>query len=212
MKKVRVVGLGPGNLDYLLPIAKRVIEESEILIGGSRHLEALSINNKEKILLDGNYKKVMEFLEYNYSKYDIAVVVSGDTGFYSLSSMVKKYVPIDNLEFIPGISSLQYMFSKLCLTWDKALMKSVHGRKFDYIDCIDKYSYIGLLTDNVSTPVSIAEELIKYGYSDDIIFHVGERLSYEDELITSCSPLQASKGDFDPLSVVIIENKGYKGE
>jgi cobalt-precorrin-7 (C5)-methyltransferase len=126
--------------------------------------------------------------------------------------MVKKYVPIDNLEFIPGISSLQYMFSKLCLTWDKALMKSVHGRKFDYIDCIDKYSYIGLLTDKVSTPVSIAEELIKYGYSDDIIFHVGERLSYEDELITSCSPLQASKGDFDPLSVVIIENKGYKGE
>lgn len=212
MKKVRVVGLGPGNMDYLLPKGKRAIEKSEIIVGGTRQIQMFDNNFIEKISLDGRYKEVMDFLKSNCGKYDIAVVVSGDTGFYSLSSMVKKNVPMKYLEFIPGISSLQYMFAKLCFSWENALLKSLHGRNFDYKEKLEEYKYIGLLTDKTNRPEIIAQNLMENGYGDKLIIHIGERLSYDDEKVTSVTLREAASGKYDTLSVVVIEKIEEKGD
>ena len=41
MEKIQILGLGPGNLDYTLPIVLKKIKESEVIIGGKRHIESL---------------------------------------------------------------------------------------------------------------------------------------------------------------------------
>ena len=47
--KINVLGLGPGNLDYTLPAAIKKLEETEVVIGGKRHIESLGkyAENKE---------------------------------------------------------------------------------------------------------------------------------------------------------------------
>ncbi|MGL5710296.1 MAG: SAM-dependent methyltransferase, partial [Cetobacterium sp.] len=40
-KKLSVLGLGPGNLDYLTRAGFKVITDSEIVIGGERQLEEI---------------------------------------------------------------------------------------------------------------------------------------------------------------------------
>ena len=48
MEKIKILGLGPGNLDYTLPIVLKKIEESDVIIGGKRHLESLGKYTKNK--------------------------------------------------------------------------------------------------------------------------------------------------------------------
>ena len=42
MKKINVVGLGTGNIDYLTGAGIKCIVSSDILIGGERQLENIS--------------------------------------------------------------------------------------------------------------------------------------------------------------------------
>ena len=48
MKKINILGLGPGSLDYILPAVLKKIEESDIIIGGKRHIESLGKYSENK--------------------------------------------------------------------------------------------------------------------------------------------------------------------
>ena len=51
MNKIWIIGLGPGHEDYILPIAKRKIWGSDIIIGGQRHLESVVTEAEKKCTL-----------------------------------------------------------------------------------------------------------------------------------------------------------------
>lgn len=206
MNKVYVVGLGPGHRDYILPIALKVINNSEVIIGGKRHLESIDTESKETYILDGRLESFIDFIKQNYNEKKIAVVVSGDTGFYSLLKYIKRNLNKEIIEVIPGISSMQYMFSKLGESWDDAYIGSLHGREENFIEKIKKYKKVGLLTDKKWTPSSIANELVKNNLSDRTIY-VGENLSYEDEKIYKFKENDIKENAPYKMSVVVIINE-----
>ena len=41
MNKVHILGLGPGNPNYILPVTKKIIKDSDIIIGGKRNIESI---------------------------------------------------------------------------------------------------------------------------------------------------------------------------
>lgn len=61
---------------------------------------------------------------------------------------------------------------------------SMHGRETNYIDMLKVKNGVILLTDDKNTPYVIAKNLYDQGFKNLEII-VGERLSYEDETITS---------------------------
>jgi len=75
MNKFSVVGIGPGHLDYLLPISLKAIENAELLIGGRRHLDLFSRLNKKELELKSNYDEVFSYIQKNYPIQNIAVLV-----------------------------------------------------------------------------------------------------------------------------------------
>ena len=181
--KINVLGLGPGSLDYTLPVVLKEIEKSDIIIGGKRHIESLEkyAENKEYYYIKADLQKVLNFIEKNRNK-KISLILSGDTGFYSMLAFMRKHFKANELNVIPGISSIQYMFAKVSDYWNNAFVSSVHGREIDYVEKLHEFGKIGLLTDNKNTPQKIAERLVEAGMGDAIIF-VGENLSYENERI-----------------------------
>ncbi|SJZ52428.1 precorrin-6Y C5,15-methyltransferase (decarboxylating) [Cetobacterium ceti] len=182
--KIKVVGLGPGNLDYLTGAGLKAIKESEIVIGGKRHLEEIEslLNNQGKYTL-GKLSDMIYFIDCNKNK-KITIVVSGDTGYYSLLTYLRKNLSEEKLITIPGISSFQYLFGRLNMTWEKFSLYSVHGRDCDYIEALKKSDRgIVLLTDGINNPITISENLVKHNFKNIEVI-VGERLSYEDEKIT----------------------------
>ena len=182
MNNIKIIGLGPGHKDYILPIAQNLIKESQIIIGGKRNIENIQdwVEGKEIYYIDRYLDKMIEFIERNPNK-NMAIVVSGDTGFYSLLSYIKENLD-EKVEVITGISSIQYMFSKMGDVWNDAFISSVHGRELDLASIINEYDKIGLLTDSKYTPQRIAE-IIFQSSCENIEITVGENLSYENECI-----------------------------
>ena len=191
--KINVLGLGPGNLDYTLPIVLREIEKSDVIIGGIRHIESLGkcAENKEYCYINADLQRILDFIEQNRNK-KISLILSGDTGFYSMLTFMRKHFKANELNVIPGISSIQYMFAKISEYWNDAFISSVHGREVNYIEKLREFKKIGLLTDKKNTPQKIAEALVEAGMEEAIIF-VGENLSYENEKITKMKAREMMK-------------------
>ena len=113
------------------------------------------------------------------------IIVSGDTGYYSLVPYLSKNLSKDILNIIPNISSYQYLFSKLGENWQNFRLASVHGREFDYVKNIDDKEIAGLvlLTDDIQNPYEVSKNLYNNGIRNLTVI-VGENLSYDNEKIT----------------------------
>lgn len=204
MNKIYIIGAGPGNIEYILPIAQKYANNCDVLIGAKRNLEAFDCN-KKTIELSKNLNEIIDYIKQNKENEQIGVVVSGDTGFYSLLSFIKKHFNDDELEVIPGISSISYFFSKLCKTYDDYLLISLHGKPIETLTHAIKLNQkIVMLTDNVNNPKKIADFLIDNGYSNAKII-IGCNLSYDDECIIRTVATKIENWDSENLCVVVIE-------
>ncbi|MBP2032548.1 precorrin-6y C5,15-methyltransferase (decarboxylating) CbiE subunit [Clostridium algifaecis] len=200
MKKVFVVGIGPGHRDYILPRAVKVMEESDVIVGFSRAIKSLNFINSTKI----EVPKLQSILEIiNSDKYNkITAAASGDPLFYGITEYINKNYE-GELEVVPGISSFQYMMSVLKKSWNNAYTGSVHGRNEEIFDIVNNYRVSIWLTDSKNSPDFICK--ILYENHIEALVYVGENLSYEDEKIIIGTPEELKNASFENLSVVVIE-------
>jgi cobalt-precorrin-7 (C5)-methyltransferase len=207
MPTLKVVGLGPGHIDYILPKALKEIASADVVVGGRRHLESVPLEQQEKIYIgeDKRLSQVMEEVREIYPHRNTVVIVSGDTGYYSLLTYIKKIIPAGDIETIPGISSMQYLFAKLNLTWENAELTSLHGRSNDIVKMVEENKIVGCLTDKDQTPAVIAQRLTEAGLGECSIA-IGENLSYENEVIIQKKVKDAVDVKVSSLSVVVIVN------
>ena len=186
LNKINVVGLGPGNIKYLSTAGIDCIKQAEIIIGSRRQLSDLKtiISEKQEIYTLGKLTELITYLKENTER-KITIIVSGDTGYYSLVPYLSKNLSKDILNIIPNISSYQYLFSKLGENWQNFRLASVHGREFNYIKNIDDEDIAGLvlLTDDIQNPYEVSKNLYNNGIKDLTVI-VGENLSYDNEKIT----------------------------
>lgn len=200
---IYVVGLGPGHPDYVLPIARQRLRSCDTVIGAKRNLAVVAAECKATMDLSVGFEAIGAYLKV-HEKSPIGVVVSGDTGFYSMLAFVKRHVSPDCVQVIPGISSLQYMYSKLAMGYEDAHFISLHGRKTDMAPFIKDRAPMGILTDKAQNNRTIARAFLEAGV-EDAIFYVGERLSYDDERVTRLTVVEAVVYEADALSVVVVD-------
>ena len=201
MNKIWVIGLGPGHPDYMLPIAKHKLLLAERVYGGKRHLETYDMKG-DKIQIKIPLIETIEDIRSNYHIKQTAVLVSGDTGFYSFLEMLKEHFAEDELETYPGISSLQYLFSKLNMSYHNAYIGSVHGRAIED-EVFRNYDLMGLLTDRKQGPIELIEKLRNLELSATLF--IGEDLSYDTEKVTEIHTSDDIEGTYSSLCVVVIK-------
>jgi len=202
--KFTIVGMGPGHPDYVLPVASRALENADLIIGGRRHLAPFEGSGKTLVQVEGQIMKLPEIIRENRENNKIVVAVSGDTGFYSLLSFMRRNFEETAFDVIPGISSLQYMYGRIGRVHQNSFVGSVHGRDLEFAKLVKEYETVGLLTDQKNTPSVIAQSLMN-DQLDNVTMYVGERLSYDDECITKGQPSEIKDKQFDDLVVVILE-------
>ncbi|PHI06450.1 precorrin-6y C5,15-methyltransferase (decarboxylating) subunit CbiE [Fusobacterium polymorphum] len=214
--KINVVGLGPGNIKYLSTTGIDCVKEAEIVVGSTRQLSDLKtiISEKQEIYILGKLSELISYLKENIEK-KITIIVSGDTGYYSLVPYLSKNLSKDILNIIPNISSYQYLFSKIGENWQNFRLASVHGREFDYVKNIDDEDTAGLvlLTDDIQNPYEVSKNLYNNGIRNITVI-VGENLSYDNEKITilKIEDYEKLNRKFD-MNVLILkkgENYGKK--
>ena len=126
--KIIVAGIGPGAKEYVVPKALAAIEQAKVLVGGSRALNDFARAGQKTLAIKADISAVMDFIRAELKQNDVVVMVSGDPGYYSLLSSLRRNFPAEKIEVIPGLSSMQVAFAKIALPWQEASLLSFHGR------------------------------------------------------------------------------------
>lgn len=184
MNKAYIIGVGTGTKGYLLPIALKQIKSSDCLIGAKRILAEFRNLHKEEFPMEGNLGRIIPFVKAQKEKKKIAILVSGDAGFYSFLDTVSRKLTKEEYEVIPGISSMQVAFARIGESWQDARILSLHGRKITkrVVEEIKNNPKVFIFTDNHCTPNTIADFLVKKGIKNRRAV-VLENLSYPKERI-----------------------------
>ena len=223
---VYVVGVGPGSGLYLTRAAEEIIDNAQLLIGGTRNIEFIrtSLGLKEgqdTFVLGSDLASMMDQIEKNLDK-DIVVLASGDPSIYGIADYINRTmsrqedpatetnrIPSqrdsiqgkENLVIVPGISSIQYAFSVFKIPMNDLYITSSHGRQPDY-DFIFMHDKLALVTDSKIGPRQIAQEVKDRGL--DYSFYVGENLSYHNQRLTVGSADDILARDSYGMCLVIL--------
>ncbi|NLY46899.1 MAG: precorrin-6y C5,15-methyltransferase (decarboxylating) subunit CbiE [Tissierella sp.] len=193
-----VAGVGPGNPKYLTLDVKDRIEKAEMVVAFGRVGHSISSIRDDYIEVN----RVDSIIEILNEDKDTLLLASGDPNFFGIVEFLKrKGVKVDTV--LPGLSSFQYMMSKLQKSWQEAKFVSLHGRDHDLKDILNQ-GLIILLIDKINTPSYISKELDILGMKGTM--YVGFNLSYNDEKIIKAN-IGDKIDDYSSLGVVVIENE-----
>lgn len=216
-KTLIIAGIGPGSPDLILPGVIREAKRARVIAGSRRQVDALREAAGEELtprLIEvGGGVKLSESLDQigEALKTDgVMVLVSGDPGFYSLAGLLKKNFPEHPIRILPGISSLQYFFSRLGLDYNEARLLSLHGREGDIDSLIEDGVCIACLADARHDTAWVAEHVSKI--DPERMIHTGIDLSYPEEKIVSLPAKEAVNCHPEGMFVILVEAAGTHGK
>ncbi len=197
---INIIGLGPGNKDYITKLGEKLIKTSDVVIGGKRNLESIGDFKGEKIELASNLKEILEYINNNKEK-QVSVIASGDPLIYGIGRYLSQNIDNNNLNIVSGISSLQYIFSKIYIDMNDLYITSSHGKVPDF-DYVLSHKKVCMVTDSIIGPKEICKEILNRNLDRTVI--VGENLTYDNEKITIGMPKDLLEVDKFDMSVVVI--------
>jgi cobalt-precorrin-7 (C5)-methyltransferase len=222
--KLNVVGIGPGTPDYVTPVARKTVQDADVVIGAERSLSLFRKDIKgEAVPLTA--KNVNEILKYAAESAEkgktVALLSTGDPGFSGLLRPILKNTRGKDVEVnvIPGVSSIQACAARLCMCWDETRLFSFHKgttaeKKTQLAKAVREGKDIMLLPDpKAFPPREIAGFLIKAGLDKDTPVFVCESLTLSDEKVVESTLERAATLDFNALCVMVIKlNQKQEGD
>jgi precorrin-6Y C5,15-methyltransferase (decarboxylating) len=220
MEKLIILGTGMGP-DSLSAEARRGLAEAELWFGAPRLLELFK-PELEKLTSAGaagpktffpfyRAEEIIAALEGRPEK-SAAVLVSGDTGFYSaapgLYEAFQTYrqtrAPRLALQVIPGIASVSAFCARLGLPWQDAALLSCHGRDSSALaGTVRRHRRTFCLTGN--NAAALGEALCRAGYGG-LTVHTGENLGSAEERLQTVTAEELSRLELPSLSALLIVN------
>ena len=112
MKKIYVIGIGPGNLGEMSVRAAQAIEECNVIVGYKTYIELVAPLIEGKEIIQNGMRSEIERVRLAIEEAEdetnkVAIISSGDAGVYGMAGLAFKLaqdMDID-IEVIPGITA-----------------------------------------------------------------------------------------------------------
>lgn len=219
MKSVKIIGTGMGTEQYLTQKARQALERAQEIL--TTDTLAVRLNLGDRKIVQCSINDITGRILQSDSS-EIAVLVSGDVNFFSLSKTIKNRLEklekddsldkdaresINNmeLEFINGISSMQYFFAKLQKSYDDVKLTSAHGRSTNIVALASYNKKVFSLTGGQQKAHIICQKLAKAGLGK-VSITIGENLGNPQERILSGKAEDFASMEIQNLAVMLIEN------
>ena len=129
MGAVYAVGVGPGSQDYVTDIVRKIIQNSDIVVGYKYTLKTIGefLSDKEvyEITMQSQ-EEVYQKIKTKLGNKTLVVPFTGDVNF-SESEVVDRLIEVfDKVCVVPGISSIQVAAAKARIPLDKAKIITMH--------------------------------------------------------------------------------------
>ena len=208
-QKVTLLGIGMGSPKTLTLSGQEAVRNADLIVGAKRMADAVRFVGQD-FLYEYRSKEIAEYLKAHPEYTKVVVALSGDVGFYSGAKKLAELLGPDT-EMICGISSVVYFMSKISLSWDDAKIVSAHGKSCNLVSLIRMNRKVFSILGTGDGVRKLAEKLTFYGMGD-VILHVGENLSYDNEKILAKPARELVSYEGDPLSVICAYNLGAEPE
>ena len=221
MNKVYAVGVGPGSPSFVPNVIKDVISKCDVVIGYGYTLKTIEsfLNGQQKIEVtmknqEDAYQKIAA--EDNHT---ILIPFTGDVNF-SESEVVDRLIEVfDEVEIIPGISSIQVAAAKARVPIDKSKVITMHvttpieEKKLELQKAlIDGFSVILVprpwpkIPENHFMPSEIAKYLKNNGFeTSQMKVYVFEAVTTENETAFEGVVSELEGKEFSDLSVMVFD-------
>ncbi|MCP6759504.1 MAG: precorrin-6y C5,15-methyltransferase (decarboxylating) subunit CbiE [Fischerella sp. CENA71] len=213
-KWLSVVGIGEDGLSGLSAIAHSILQNAEVIVGGSRHLAMLPANDKcEKIIWSSPINISVEEILRRRGQ-SVCVLASGDPMCFGIGVTLRRSIPMTEMIIIPAPSSFSLACARLGWSLTEVETLSLNARPPALLQSV---IYPGarllILSEGKQTPVIVAEILTKRGFSDSKI-SVLERMGGSQERIiegTAASWKTTEVADLNTIAVECIADPGVVG-
>lgn len=185
-RKIILSGIGMGSTDGMTREAYRAFEEAEVIFGAERMLENLP-GKGVKV----PYYRADDIISYliehpQYTK--AAAAFSGDSGFYSGAQSMKKALDEANEKgtlksettILPGISSVSALAAHFGVSWNDAVLASIHGRRTNVVNLVRKNPKVFLLLSGKNDFEMLVNKF-REARINNVKISAGYRISYPDE-------------------------------
>tara|TARA_B100000965_G_scaffold383028_1_gene381867 strand:+ start:160 stop:1974 length:1815 start_codon:yes stop_codon:yes gene_type:complete len=116
--EIHVIGSGPGDISYLTNDARKALSKCSIWIGYKMYLDLIKpLKRKDQVLIESSLteekKRCEKAIKLAEEGIKVALISSGDAGFYGMAGLLLELMQKVNKEFRPlfevhpGISSMQ---------------------------------------------------------------------------------------------------------
>ena len=205
--KLVIVGIGDDGLAGLTESARRVVNESDYILGPPATLRLLAGAKGRQQVLEAEMAAALRQVHQALTAERPVLVSGGDPLFYGVARYLCDRLGKDQFEVIPHVSSMQLAFARVKETWDDAYLTSLTGRPLESIvDRIRTAEKVGIFPSDAHPPSKIFRELLDRGI-DYFKAYVCENLGSPDERVTQGEMADLAGLDFDPLNVLILVRK-----
>ena len=191
-ERIVICGIGPGSARGMSEEVREEILRAELLAGAERMVEAARAVRREagfppaEQVVTWKAAEIAELPALHPGK-RIAVLMSGDSGFFSGTAGVRAELGkrgFRDVRVLPGISSLSYLAAACGLPWERIVPLSLHGRTADYSAVLRRCGAVFLTLSDGKQLAEIAAALTAQGLGQTRIC-AGRALSLPEERIWS---------------------------
>ena len=204
--QITLAGIGMGAYQNMTVEVAEAVREADAVLGASRMVEFARTLGKPVYCA---YKddELKAYIDAHPEYRKVVILLSGDIGFYSGAKKLRQRLAdaAYPVRMLSGISSVVYFCGKLGTSWEDVKLLSLHGKEENIIGAVAGHQKVFALIGGKDSVNRLCRQFMEYGLSD-IRLHVGERLSYPEERITSGKPAELEGESFDGLCVILAEN------
>lgn len=197
------IGMGPGDMTVR---AAEKVGQADLIVGAKRMVESVDTSGKD-VLVEYRSDVILSYLDQHPEYGRVAVLLSGDVGFYSGAKGLLAKVDRTryDVDVEAGISSIVYLCSKMGETWQDAKLTSNHGRESNIVGLVNTNRKVFTLLSGEDTVHAMCRLLFDYGLND-VSVTIGQDFGYPTERVFTGTPSQALDERFGDLCVALIIN------
>lgn len=201
--EVLLIGVGAKGRQSLTEETLKLLETSQILIGGKKLLSQFKDLPAKSMILPSDLSKVLKVLKESPDE-TVAILAFGNENLYGLSRFLFHRLSKENLRIIPNMEQMKLAFAAAKETMDGARIYMAADLNLENVhEWFQPQQRTGIYSNHAITPSVIAKALFKQGVKD-LMAYVCQDVGTKRAKVVR-SDIEGLLGRrFSPLSIMLL--------
>ncbi len=159
-----VVGLSEAGFESLTPVARTLIDDAEVLVGGARHLAMVNHGTAERLTWQTPLSRTVEAIAERRG-HRVTVLATGDPMWFGIGVTLVRRFAGEDMIIVPHLSAFSMAAARLGWPLAEVETLTLHGRPLDLLALhLAPGARLLILSENGETPAAVARFLTERGW------------------------------------------------